>query len=167
MLRTLIAAVTPLSLASKIPQIATIFQDGSTGQLSAFLVFSSLAGTLGRVFTTMTETGDGTLWWSYVFASALNAVLALQMLMYWNKSGSDTSAKHKMPLSNNSQSYAKVAAEKPALPNNQTAAVPVQGVSSPAPAASKPQQQPATTPNRAATRSTPRVGSAKYTRKAE
>lgn len=34
----------PLSLSSKVPQIVSNFRNGSTGQLSAFLVFNSLAG---------------------------------------------------------------------------------------------------------------------------
>lgn len=86
LLRTLLAASIPLSLSSKLPQIAKIFSSGTTGQLSAFLVFNSLAGCLARVFTTATETGDRTLWWSFVSASFLNAILALQMLYYWNDS---------------------------------------------------------------------------------
>lgn len=58
---------------------------GSTGQLSAFLVFNSLAGCAARVFTTATETGDRVLWWGFVLATALNGVLAIQMALYWNK----------------------------------------------------------------------------------
>lgn len=34
----------PLALSSKLPQIVSNFRAGSTGQLSAFLVFNSLAG---------------------------------------------------------------------------------------------------------------------------
>jgi mannose-P-dolichol utilization defect protein 1 len=82
-LRSLLAFSIPLSLSSKIPQIATIATSGTTGQLSSFTVFSSLLGTLARVFTTATETGDRTLWWSYVLASVLNGIIALQMLYYW------------------------------------------------------------------------------------
>ena len=92
-LRSLLALSIPLSLASKLPQIAKIQSSGSTGQLSAFLVFSSLAGTLGRLFTTATETGDRTLWWSFVSASVLNAVLAGQMLYYWRDTTSGRGTK--------------------------------------------------------------------------
>jgi mannose-P-dolichol utilization defect protein 1 len=113
-LRSLLALSIPLSLSSKLPQIATIWQTGSTGQLSAFLVFNSLAGTLARVFTTATETGDRTLWWAFVSASALNAVIAGQMLWYWRSGGSREGAnanRSRTPLSQSaSRATGKVAA---------------------------------------------------------
>ena len=114
-LRSLLALSIPLSLSSKLPQIATIWQSGSTGQLSAFLVFNSLAGTLARVFTTATETGDRTLWWAFVSASALNAVIAGQMLWYWGGGGSSNSregaSRSRTPLSQSASTAAgKVAA---------------------------------------------------------
>ncbi|KAK6527339.1 hypothetical protein TWF281_010521 [Arthrobotrys megalospora] len=49
------ASTIPISLASKIPQIYTVWQQGGTGQLSAFAVFNFLAGSLARVFTTLQE----------------------------------------------------------------------------------------------------------------
>jgi hypothetical protein len=85
-LRALVTASIPLSLSSKVPQIITNQRAGSTGQLSAFLVFNSLAGCLARLFTTQTETGDRALWWMFASASALNAVLAVQMIVFWKKS---------------------------------------------------------------------------------
>lgn len=87
----LAASAIPLSLSSKVPQIVSNARLGSTGQLSAFLVFNSLAGCLARVFTTATETGDRILWLGFVGAAALNAVLAVQMALYWNQSPSATS----------------------------------------------------------------------------
>lgn len=92
-LRSLLALSIPLSLSSKLPQIATIASAGTTGQLSAFTVFSSLVGTLARVFTTATETGDNTLWWSFVLASMLNGIIALQMLFYWKTPAEPAAAK--------------------------------------------------------------------------
>lgn len=96
LLRTLVAASIPLSLSSKVPQIIANYRAKSTGQLSAFLVFNScgasyrigsdahrLAGCLARVFTTATETGDATLFWSFASAAVLNAVIAAQMALYW------------------------------------------------------------------------------------
>lgn len=160
-LRNLIVVVTPLSLASKIPQIATIFSNGSTGQLSAFLVFSSLAGTLGRVFTTMTETGDNTLWWSYVSASALNAVIALQMLYYWNKdsqikprSKTATSFVKVNSKDEKSDSYAEVAAHTPAPSAPVVDATPSKPVG-------------AAINARTPAKSTPRSSSTRYTRKVD
>ncbi|CEQ42908.1 SPOSA6832_04790, partial [Sporobolomyces salmonicolor] len=85
LLSTLQTLTIPISLSSKLPQILTNHRLGSTGQLSAFLVFNSLAGCLARVFTTKTETNDPVLFWGFASAAALNAVIALQMLAYWNK----------------------------------------------------------------------------------
>lgn len=51
------AATIPISLASKVPQIYTVWKEGGTGQLSAFAVFNFLAGSLARVFTTLQEVG--------------------------------------------------------------------------------------------------------------
>ncbi|KAM0786785.1 hypothetical protein ACM66B_002219 [Microbotryomycetes sp. NB124-2] len=88
LLKLLLSASIPLSCFSKLPQIVTNYQNGSTGQLSAFLVFNSLLGTLARVFTTSAETGDSLLWWNYVLLSILNGVLAVQMLLSWNSNSS-------------------------------------------------------------------------------
>jgi mannose-P-dolichol utilization defect 1 len=76
----------PLSLASKVPQIVTNYQNGSTGQLSAFTVFNYLAGSAARVFTTMTEVNDPFIFWGFVMAAGLNAALAAQMVFYWKPS---------------------------------------------------------------------------------
>ena len=76
----------PLSLASKVPQIVTTYQNGSTGQLSAFTVFNYLAGSLARVFTTIAEVNDLMIFWGFVAAAGLNAVLAVQMVFYWKSS---------------------------------------------------------------------------------
>lgn len=81
----LVSASIPLSVSSKLPQIIRCFQLGSTGQLSAFLVFNSLFGCLARVYTTSTETGDKPVFWNYVLNSLLNGVLAAQMIATWNK----------------------------------------------------------------------------------
>jgi len=76
----------PLGLMSKVPQIVTNFKNGSTGQLSAFTVFNYLAGSAARVFTTMTEVNDPMIFWGFVAAAGLNAVLAAQMVYYWKSS---------------------------------------------------------------------------------
>ncbi|KAK7743572.1 hypothetical protein SLS53_004107 [Cytospora paraplurivora] len=72
-----------LGIASKVPQILAIWQQGSTGQLSAFTVFNYLLGSLARVFTTLQEVDDKVILYSFVAGFALNLVLALQMLWYW------------------------------------------------------------------------------------
>ncbi|KAK5663596.1 hypothetical protein OQA88_4027 [Cercophora sp. LCS_1] len=73
-----------LSVASKVPQIAAIWSQGGTGQLSAFAVFNYLAGSLSRIFTTLQEVDDKLILYGYIAGFSLNLVLALQMLYYWN-----------------------------------------------------------------------------------
>ena len=101
MLALLQAAGGVLGVSSKIPQIWTIWQQGSTGQLSAFAVrqlnvhlviltkfwqvFNYLLGSLARVFTTLREVDDKLILYSYLAGLALNAVLTVQMLYYWNQ----------------------------------------------------------------------------------
>ncbi|OJJ44593.1 hypothetical protein ASPZODRAFT_144558 [Penicilliopsis zonata CBS 506.65] len=72
-----------LSVASKVPQILTIWQQGGTGQLSAFAVFNYLVGSLSRIFTTLQEVDDKLILYSFVTAFTLNVVLAAQMVYYW------------------------------------------------------------------------------------
>ncbi|KAI7221643.1 mannose-P-dolichol utilization defect 1 protein [Hortaea werneckii] len=73
-----------LGVASKLPQIITIFQEGGTGQLSAFAVFNYLAGSLSRIFTTLQEVDDKLILYGFIAGFTLNAVLAAQMVYYWN-----------------------------------------------------------------------------------
>ncbi|KAL7620839.1 hypothetical protein AAE478_009837 [Parahypoxylon ruwenzoriense] len=73
-----------LGVASKVPQIAAIYQQGGTGQLSAFTVFNYLAGSLSRIFTTLQEVDDKLILYGFVAAFGLNLVLASQMVYYWN-----------------------------------------------------------------------------------
>ncbi|EPE03557.1 monosaccharide-p-dolichol utilization protein [Ophiostoma piceae UAMH 11346] len=73
-----------LGVASKIPQILAIWAQGGTGQLSAFTVFNYLAGSLSRIFTTLQEVDDKLILYSFIAGFALNAVLATQMVYYWN-----------------------------------------------------------------------------------
>merc|ERR1711939_305354 len=80
-----------LGVASKLPQIITIFQEGGTGQLSAFAVFNYLAGSLSRIFTTLQEVDDKLILYGFIAGFSLNAVLAAQMVYYWN---SPTTAGH-------------------------------------------------------------------------
>ncbi|CCT63014.1 related to mannose-P-dolichol utilization defect 1 protein [Fusarium fujikuroi] len=105
-----------LSVASKLPQILTIFQQGGTGQLSAFAVFNYLAGSLSRIFTTLQEVDDKLILYGFVSGFVLNAILALQMIFYWN--APSEKAKGKQPV-------APIAA-KPAVltPSSSTTATP-------------------------------------------
>ncbi|KEF63271.1 mannose-P-dolichol utilization defect 1 [Exophiala aquamarina CBS 119918] len=88
---TLQAGAGALSIASKLPQILTVYSQGGTGQLSAFAVFNYLFGSLTRIYTTLQEVDDKLILYGFVAGLFLNAVLAVQMLYYWN---SPTTAGH-------------------------------------------------------------------------
>ncbi|KAL0243652.1 hypothetical protein I308_105620 [Cryptococcus tetragattii IND107] len=86
-LLSILQAVTlPLSLISKVPQIMTNYKYRSTGNLSAFAVFNNFLGCVARVFTTKQEVDDPLIFWGFASAAVLNAVLAVQMIMYWKDS---------------------------------------------------------------------------------
>lgn len=84
-----------MSVASKVPQIVAILQEGGTGQLSAFAVFNYLAGSLSRIFTTLQEVDDKLILYGYVAGFCLNLVLALQMIYYWNAPSAKAKGKQK------------------------------------------------------------------------
>jgi len=88
---TLQAGAGVLGVASKLPQILTIYSQGGTGQLSAFAVFNYLLGSLSRIFTTLQEVDDKLILGGFVAGFILNAVLATQMVYHWN---SPTTAGH-------------------------------------------------------------------------
>jgi len=85
-----------LGVAAKVPQIAAIYQQGSTGQLSAFAVFNYLAGSLSRIFTTLQEVDDKLILYGFISGFALNAILALQMVYYWNAPSEKAKGKRKV-----------------------------------------------------------------------
>ncbi|KAI3324726.1 hypothetical protein HD806DRAFT_493442 [Xylariaceae sp. AK1471] len=89
-----------LGVASKVPQIAAIFQEGGTGQLSAFTVFNYLAGSLSRIFTTLQEVDDKLILYGFIAGFTLNCVLAAQMVYYWNAPSAKAKGKMKeVPMS--------------------------------------------------------------------
>ncbi|CAG8027520.1 unnamed protein product [Penicillium olsonii] len=73
-----------LGVASKAPQIYTIWREGGTGQLSAFTVFNYLVGSMSRIFTTLQEVDDKAILYGFIGGFTLNVILAIQMLWYWN-----------------------------------------------------------------------------------
>jgi mannose-P-dolichol utilization defect protein 1 len=105
----LMAGAGVLGVASKVPQIWTVWQQGGTGQLSAFAVgydqglitgrwhtdrlqvFNYLLGSLSRIFTTLQEVDDKLILYGFVAGFLLNAVLASQMVYHWK---SPATAKH-------------------------------------------------------------------------
>lgn len=87
-----------LGVASKVPQILAIWQQGGTGQLSAFTVFNYLAGSLSRIYTTLQEVDDKLILYGFVAGFALNAVLAAQMVYYWNAPSAKAKGKQRAQL---------------------------------------------------------------------
>ncbi|KAF2085171.1 monosaccharide-P-dolichol utilization protein [Saccharata proteae CBS 121410] len=85
-----------LGVASKAPQILTIWKEGGTGQLSAFAVFNYLLGSLSRIFTTLQEVDDPLILYGFVAGFVLNAVLAAQMVYYWNSPASKSTKTTKL-----------------------------------------------------------------------
>ncbi|PGH12508.1 hypothetical protein AJ79_04252 [Helicocarpus griseus UAMH5409] len=94
-----------LGVASKVPQIATVWKEGGTGQLSAFAVFNYLLGSLSRIFTTLQEVDDKLILYGFVAGFSLNLVLALQMVYYWN---GPSAAPAKQPQGKKAQRMAEV-----------------------------------------------------------
>jgi len=56
-------------------------------------VFNYLVGSLSRIFTTLQEVDDKLILYGFVAGFALNAVLAAQMVYYWNSPQTATHAK--------------------------------------------------------------------------
>ncbi|OAR02380.1 hypothetical protein LLEC1_02599 [Akanthomyces lecanii] len=105
-----------LGVASKLPQILAIAQQGGTGQLSAFTVFNYLAGSLSRIFTTLQEVDDKLILYGFISGFVLNAVLAVQMIYYWNAPSEKAKGKRKVaPLK-----AAPVEANSSATPTKKT-----------------------------------------------
>ncbi|EGD89251.1 hypothetical protein H112_02864 [Trichophyton rubrum D6] len=73
-----------LGIASKLPQIYTIWNQGGIGQLSSFAVFNYLFGSLSRIFTTLQEVDDKLILYGFVAGFTLNVILAGQVIYYWN-----------------------------------------------------------------------------------
>ncbi|OMH80246.1 Mannose-P-dolichol utilization defect 1 protein [Zancudomyces culisetae] len=74
----------PVLISSRIPQILKIHTEKSTGQLAAFTVFNYFLGSLARVYTTAVEIQNRVVLMGFVLSFAANAILAFQMLYYWN-----------------------------------------------------------------------------------
>ncbi|KAH9053982.1 mannose-P-dolichol utilization defect 1 protein [Lactarius deliciosus] len=84
----------PLSLFSKLPQIAQNYRARSTGQLSAFAVVSQIAGCAARLFTTSQEVNDPLVAAGFALALALNLIVGVQMYAYWGSGvGQESAAK--------------------------------------------------------------------------
>ncbi|KAH8726899.1 hypothetical protein GQ44DRAFT_738650 [Phaeosphaeriaceae sp. PMI808] len=85
-----------LGVASKVPQILTIWMEGGTGQLSAFAVINYLLGSLSRIFTTLQEVDDPLILYGFVAGFALNLILFVQVVYHWNTPTSKTTKSKKL-----------------------------------------------------------------------
>jgi len=62
-------------------------------------VFNYLIGSLSRIFTTLQEVDDKLILYGFIAGFALNAILAAQMVYYWNAPAKKSEkAKGKMPV---------------------------------------------------------------------
>ncbi|KAA0723219.1 Mannose-P-dolichol utilization defect 1 protein [Triplophysa tibetana] len=75
----------PAIIIGRLIQALTNHKNGHTGQLSAISVFLLFAGSLARIFTTVQETGDSLMAFTYIISSFCNGVIAAQVLYYWNE----------------------------------------------------------------------------------
>jgi len=90
------AANIPMILLGKLIQIVTNFRNGHTGQLSAVTSFLLSLGAIARIFTSIQETGDNIIILTYICSSVVNTIIALQVIMYWNKTSEALVAKKKL-----------------------------------------------------------------------
>lgn len=79
----LATATTVLFTAARLPQIISNIRAGHTGSLSMITLFMNFAGTLARVFTTITEVSDPLVFANYMLSATLNGILVLQGIIYW------------------------------------------------------------------------------------
>jgi mannose-P-dolichol utilization defect 1 len=83
-------------------------------------VFNYLLGSLSRIFTTLQEVPDPLILYGFVAGFALNAILALQMIWYWNSPTSKKTPAKKLKsiaADKESPSYASVASGKAKSPS--------------------------------------------------
>lgn len=58
-------------------------------------VFNYLAGSLSRIFTTLQEVDDKLILYGFIAGFVLNAILAMQMVYYWNAPTAKAKGKQK------------------------------------------------------------------------
>ena len=73
-----------LSLVSRLWQSYCIYKDKSTGNLSAITMLMLFFGSIARIFTSIQETGDPTLIWTYILNTLANSLLIFQLGYYWS-----------------------------------------------------------------------------------
>ncbi|XP_067295177.1 mannose-P-dolichol utilization defect 1a [Pseudorasbora parva] len=74
-----------LVIAGRFFQAGSNFKYGHTGQLSALSVFLVFLGSLGRIFSSLQDTGLSLSSQMHALACCGSGVMLAQILMYWNK----------------------------------------------------------------------------------
>lgn len=72
----------PVVVCGKMIQAVKNYQNGHTGQLSSITVNLLFLGGLARIFTSIQETGDPLIIFTFIMATLSNGVLAAQVLYY-------------------------------------------------------------------------------------
>lgn len=83
-LMTLQGSVVFLVIGSRMTQILTTHQSGTTGQLSFITAFMTWMGTAARVFTTIQETQDLLILTTFLVSTTVNTLVLFQFYWYWN-----------------------------------------------------------------------------------
>lgn len=89
LLALLQAGTIPIFCGSKVPQIVLSWRNGSTGQLALATYALNFAGSLARVFTTLSELDDAIVLAGFVLGAVLNGVITAQILFYSFRSSSE------------------------------------------------------------------------------
>ncbi|CAF0815474.1 unnamed protein product [Didymodactylos carnosus] len=79
-----------LSVTSRLYQAYCNYRIKSTGNLSAISMLMLFFGSLARIFTSIQETGDHTLIWTYILNTIANGILILQLGYYWSATTTTT-----------------------------------------------------------------------------
>lgn len=82
----------PVLLVGKLSQAVANYRNGSTGQLSAATCFMLFFGSLARIFTSVQETGDAMMIYTYLASTVANTIIVAQLLYYWNVGKDDRKA---------------------------------------------------------------------------
>jgi mannose-P-dolichol utilization defect protein 1 len=81
----LMALSVATSMSSRVKQIAANYSAGSTGILSLATTLLQTGGCAARIFTTLQEVDDIVVLGSFVVAFVLNAIVLLQIFLYWGR----------------------------------------------------------------------------------
>lgn len=77
------STVLPLAVIGKLLQAFKNYRAKHTGQLSALTAWAILAGSITRILTTIQETGDKLTAVTFACSASANAIIAIQVLLYW------------------------------------------------------------------------------------